>query len=165
MWYTSKLFILTVIGMVIVSVAMFNLSSDEEVDFSAEVKPIINKHCISCHGGVKQNGGLSFLFVEEAFAKTESGKPAIVPGDAEHSELIRRLTSDDPEERMPYDSPPLSKDEIKLLTRWVNQGAKWGEHWAYTLPKTVEVPRTNFAFASLWNFWGGESLHSDIDYF
>lgn|SRR5690606_27298908 len=98
MWYTSKLFILTVIGMVIVSVAMFNLSSDDEVDFSAAIKPIINKHCISCHGGVKKNGGFSLLFEEEAFAETESGKPAIVPGDAEHSELIRRLRAEDPEE-------------------------------------------------------------------
>jgi len=165
MWYKSKLFILAVIGVAVVLVGVFSLSSEDEVDFSAEIKPIINKHCISCHGGVKKNGGLSFLFEEEAFAKTESGKPAIVPGDAEHSELIRRLTAEDPEERMPYDAPPLSKEEIKLLTRWINQGAKWGEHWAYTLPKEVEVPRTNFAFASLWNFGSGETLHSDIDYF
>jgi len=165
MWYKSKLFILTVIGVAVVLVGVFSLSSEDEVDFSAEIKPIINKHCISCHGGVKKNGGLSFLFEEEAFANTESGKPAIIPGDAEHSELIRRLTAEDPEERMPYDASPLSKDEIKLLTRWINQGAKWGEHWAYKLPKEVEVPRTDFALASLWNFWGGDPLHSDIDYF
>lgn len=164
MWYKSKLFILTVIGVVVV-LGVFSLSSEDEVDFSADIKPIINKHCISCHGGVKKNGGFSLLFEEEAFAKTESGKPAIIPGDAEHSELIRRLTAEDPEERMPYDAPPLSSAEIKLLTRWINQGAKWGEHWAYTPPKKVEVPRTNFALATLWNFWGSKALHSDLDYF
>ena len=143
---------------------------ESPVDFATEVKPIINKHCITCHGGVKKNSGFSLLFEEEAFAATESGHPAIIPGDAEHSEFIKRLTSDDPEERMPYDAPPLSKKEIKLLTRWVEQGAKWGEHWAYTLPKEVKVPRTRLAFALLFNFspfnlLHDAPLHSDIDYF
>lgn len=164
MWYRSKLFVVSIIGVAIVW-GVFSLSPEDEVDFSTEIKPIINKHCISCHGGVKKNGGFSLLFEEEAFAETKSGKPAIVPGDAEHSELIRRLTAEDPEERMPYDAPPLSKAEIKLLTKWVNQGAKWGEHWAYSLPKEVKVPRTGFTLAAFWNLWDSPSLHSDIDYF
>ena len=105
------------------------------VDFSTEVKPILNKHCISCHGGVKQSGGFSVLFREEALGKTKSGHPAIIPGDPERSEFIRRLHSKDPKERMPYKNPPLNKEEIDILTRWVKQGAKWGEHWAYVSPK------------------------------
>lgn len=111
------------------------------MDFSREVKPILNKHCISCHGGVKKNGGFSVLFEEEALAATESGRPAIIPGDARHSEFIRRLTSDDPDERMPYNAAPLAKKEIDILKRWVKQGAKWGQHWAYSLPERVEIPR------------------------
>ncbi|WP_090603002.1 DUF1553 domain-containing protein [Parapedobacter koreensis] len=138
---------------------------EEPVDFSAEIKPILNKHCITCHGGVKKNGGFSLLFEEEAFAKTESGKPAIIPGDSRHSEFIRRLTANDPEERMPYNAPPLDKKEIELLTRWVEQGAKWGEHWAYSLPKVVKVPRGRLTMASLLSFLGNKPLHSDIDYF
>ncbi len=114
---------------------------EKEVDFSREVKPILNKHCISCHGGVKKNGGFSVLFEEEALAATESGRPAIIPGDARHSEFIRRLTSDDPDERMPYNAAPLAKKEIDILKRWVKQGAKWGQHWAYSLPERVEIPR------------------------
>src|SRR5690606_10928239 len=145
-------------------------SGEESVDFSTEIKPILNKHCIACHGGVKKNGGFSLLFEEEAFAATESGHPAIIPGDAEHSEFIKRRTSDDPEERMPYDAPPSSTKEIQLLTRWVEQGAKWGERWAYTQPKEVKVPRTRLAFALLFNFspfnlLHDAPLHSDIDYF
>jgi len=140
-------------------------SGEESVDFSTEIKPILNKHCIACHGGVKKNGGFSLLFEEEAFAATESGKPAIIPGDAEHSEFIRRLSAEDPEERMPYDAPPLSKKEIDLLTRWVEQGAKWGEHWAYSLPENVAVPSGRTAMASLFGFFGDEAFHSDIDYF
>jgi Protein of unknown function (DUF1553)./Carbohydrate binding module (family 6)./Protein of unknown function (DUF1549)./Planctomycete cytochrome C. len=152
------------IALVVIIIALFQ-PRDKPVDFSAEIKPIINKHCITCHGGVKKSGGFSLLFAEEAFAATESGNPAIVPGDAEHSEFIRRLTAEDPEERMPYNAPPLTKKEINLLTRWVKEGAKWGEHWAYSLPKTVEVPRSRLAMASLFDFWGGPSLSSDIDYF
>lgn len=106
----------------------------KKVDYSTEVKPILNKHCISCHGGVKQSGGFSVLFREEALGVTKSGKPAIIPGNADASEFIRRLHTNDPKERMPLKAAPLSKAEIDILTRWVEQGAQWGEHWAYVPP-------------------------------
>ncbi|UNZ00245.1 PSD1 and planctomycete cytochrome C domain-containing protein [Zhouia spongiae] len=124
----------------IVVTAYFLLKPEEKVNFSAEVKPIINKHCISCHGGVKKNGGFSLLFQEEAYAATESGTAAIIPGDAKNSSFIQRLHETDPELRMPYKRPGLSKKEIDLLTKWVEQGAEWGEHWAYTPPKEIEIP-------------------------
>ena len=113
----------------------------DPIDFSSQVKPILNKHCITCHGGVKKNGGFSLLFQEEAFADTESGKPAIIPGNASGSEFIKRLHEEDPELRMPYEKPKLSDEEIDLLTEWIDQGAQWGEHWAYSLPEKVEVPK------------------------
>ena len=73
---------------------------------------------------------------------TESGKPAIIPGNASGSEFIKRLKEEDPELRMPYEKPKLSDEEIDLLTKWVNQGATMGpEHWAYILPEKVEVPK------------------------
>ncbi|WP_140938634.1 DUF1553 domain-containing protein [Sphingobacterium lumbrici] len=158
-----KLVVFVVLAAVIAVVGIFTLRKDRPVDFSADVKPILNKHCITCHGGVKKNGGFSLLFEEEAFAKTESGNPAIIPGDAGHSEFIRRLTSDDPELRMPYNAPMLSRAEIDILKRWINEGAKWGKHWAYTLPEKVEVPKP-FSFAGLF---GGipKGITNDIDYF
>jgi hypothetical protein len=110
---------------------------EHRVDFNTEVKPIINAKCITCHGGVRAKGGFSLLFREDAFAKTESGRPAIVPGDPDHSEMIRRITSNDPETRMPYKHEPLSKEEIDIFREWVREGAPWGEHWAY---KPVEAP-------------------------
>ncbi|WP_143306029.1 DUF1553 domain-containing protein [Chitinophaga vietnamensis] len=110
------------------------------VSFSMEVKPILNKHCISCHGGVKQSGGFSVLFREEALGNTKSGKPAIIPGHPEKSEFIRRLTCKDPKERMPQKGTPLNKEEVNILTRWVEQGAEWGDHWAYIPLKPVAVP-------------------------
>ena len=135
--YTGIL-VLTGIGIL---VFLWNsLMPTERVDFSTQIKPILNNRCITCHGGVKKNAGLSFLFESEALGDTESGRPAIIPGNASGSELIRRLKEDDPELRMPYEKPKLSAQEIDLLTRWIDQGAEWGEHWAYSLPESVNVP-------------------------
>ncbi|WP_304237894.1 DUF1553 domain-containing protein [Jiulongibacter sediminis] len=115
-------------------------TSGDEVDFSTEIKPILNKRCIACHGGVKKQGGVSFLFEEEAKSKGKSGKMTIVEGDAHASEMIRRLTLNDPEERMPFEADPLPEEEIELLTQWIEQGAKWGEHWAYQEVEKPEIP-------------------------
>ncbi len=114
---------------------------EPEVDFNTQIKPILNKNCIACHGGVKKVEGFSLLFRHEAVAPTKSGKPAIIPGHADQSEMIRRLTLEDPEERMPLEGPPLKEEEIKLLRKWIDQGAKWGEHWAYQPVQRPEVPK------------------------
>ena len=101
------------------------------VDFNTEIRPILNTRCMSCHGGVKRSGGLSLLTREEALASGESGKQAIVPGNADQSELYHRLVHHDPEERMPLDAPPLSETETSIIKKWINQGAKWETHWAF----------------------------------
>ena len=115
-------------------------TSRQTIDYNTQVKPILNKNCITCHGGVRRKAGFSLLFRSEALANTESGKPAIIPGEPEHSEMIRRLTLKDPEERMPYKHAPLPAKEIDILRNWIKQGAHWGEHWAYTAVKPVAVP-------------------------
>lgn len=153
-----RLFLVSAVLIAVALLFVFSTSSNE-VDFSSEVKPILNKKCISCHGGVKKQGGFSVLFREEALVKTKSGKFAIVPGDAESSEMIRRLTLDDPEERMPYQHPALSKEEIKLLTRWIDQGAKWSDHWAYIPVKKPSLP----AVSSLFGKDGSTWVKNDID--
>ena len=114
--------------------------SEKDIDFNAQVKPILNKHCISCHGGVKKNAGFSVLFAEEILKPTESGEPAIIPGDAKNSPFIKRLHEKDPELRMPYQKEPLSKEDIQILTQWIDQGAKWGTHWAYEVPEKSNPP-------------------------
>ena len=111
-----------------------------EIDFNSEVKPIINKKCIACHGGVRRKAGFSLLFHQDALAINESGKPAIIPGKPEESELIRRITHSDPEERMPFRHEPLSEKEISILRQWIKEGAEWGDHWAYVSVKPVEPP-------------------------
>lgn len=136
----------------------------EKVDFSADIKPILNKHCITCHGGVKKSGGFSLLFEEDAFSDTENGHPAIIPGNAAQSPFIKRLKEKDPELRMPYEKKPLSKQEIDILTRWVDQGAKWGKHWAYTLPEKVTVP-TSTQEAGYTNSESSNFVKNEIDNF
>lgn len=136
----------------------------ERVDFSTQIKPILNKNCITCHGGVKKNGGFSLLFEEEAFANTKSGKPAILRGDAANSEFIKRLHVDDLELRMPYEKSKLTAEEIDLLTRWVDQGAEWGEHWAYSLPEKVEVPKQAVG-ASFATETTSQFIQNDVDHF
>lgn len=118
-------------------------NSKVPVDYNTQVKPILNKRCISCHGGVKREAEFSLLFRQEALAPAESGKYPIVPGDVQKSELVRRITSHDPEERMPYKKDPLPQEEIDLLTRWIEEGANWGEHWAYRKVEQPALPSGN----------------------
>lgn len=131
----------------------------EPVDFNTQIKPIINEKCISCHGGVKKNAGFSFLFEEEALGDTSEGTPAIIPGNAKKSRMIQRLHETDLELRMPYEKPALSKEEIELFTRWIDQGAQWGTHWAYISPKKNALPEVASKFTDL------EFLQTPIDYF
>ena len=95
------------------------------INYNDHIRPILNNKCIACHGGVRKLAGVSFLFEEEALGVSKNGNRIIIPGDAANSELIARVTHHDPNERMPMDEDPLTKEEIDILTRWVDQGAKW----------------------------------------
>ena len=159
-----KIPIVTISLAAVVTLFIFS-TGHQTVDFSTEVKPILNNKCIACHGGVKKQAGFSLLFREEALAKTKSGKYAIVPGDPESSEMIRRLHLKDPEERMPYQKEPLSEDEIETLTRWIKQGAKWGEHWAYKPVKKQQLPASSDGFMGLFSEEDGKWARNDIDHF
>ena len=104
------------------------------MEFSRDIRPILNQNCVACHGGVRQKNGVSFIFREEALGTGKSGRPTIVPGDPDRSEFMARLTSTDPEARMPYHGPPLPAQQIALLRRWIKEGAKWEDYWAFVPP-------------------------------
>ena len=135
----------------------------QKVDFSSQIKPIINKQCIVCHGGVKRNSNFSLLFRQDALDTAESGKLAIMPGDPDHSEMIRRLTLQDPEERMPFKEEPLKRQEIDLLRKWISEGANWGDHWAYVAPKQIVVPKSTQLFSGIFSRPRWEK--NEIDHF
>lgn len=122
------------------AITYFTFSNSSKIDFNTQVKPIFNRKCIICHGGVRAKSNFSLLFREDAMKPAKSGKYPIVPGKPSQSELIRRITNNDPEERMPYKHEPLSKEEIRILRQWIKQGAQWGEHWAYIPVKEQTVP-------------------------
>lgn len=140
---------------------------EKRVDYNTQIKPLLNKNCIACHGGVKKASGFSLLFKEEALAPAKSGKPAIIPGNAEASEMIRRLTLSDPDERMPLDHPALKADEIELLRTWINQGAEWGDHWAYQSVEKPDVPKIGTFWSRLGLVENDETnwAKNEIDHF
>ena len=103
--------------------------ADDTIEFSRDVQPILNQHCLACHGGVKQAADLSFVYADQLLGVIE-------PGSVEDSVLIERIMSDDDEIRMPPPDhgPALSDQEIDLIRKWIQQGAEWQGHWAYDMP-------------------------------
>lgn len=131
---------LVVLVVFVVLVPWSERSPHGEVGFNRDVRPILNRRCLACHGGVRTEGGFSLLFPEEALDTTASGRYAIVPGDPGRSELIRRITHVDPDERMPPEGDPLAPGEVETLRRWIAQGATWEDHWAYVPPAPQPLP-------------------------
>ena len=119
--------------------------SATEVDFNADIRPVLNDKCVVCHGGVRRRANLSLLFRDDALRPAKSGKPAIVPGNPAASELIRRVADHNPEDRMPKEMEPLTEDEIDTFRRWIAEGADWSPHWAYVAPERPHVPSTDAA--------------------
>lgn len=124
--------------------SVFHRAPRRTVEFSRDIRPILNQNCVACHGGVRQKNGVSFIFREEALGKGKSGRPTIVPGDPDGSELIARLTSTDPEARMPYHAPPLRPEQIALLRQWIKEGARWQDYWAFVPPAPQSLPQVKF---------------------
>lgn len=138
--FFNKKILLIAVFLVASILAVVLTSHNKKIDFNTEVKPIFNNKCIACHGGVRQKSDFSLLFRSDAVSPAKSGKYPIVPYKPEESELIRRVTENDPDERMPYKHEPLSKKEISILKKWIRQGAEWGVHWAYLPVQQVELP-------------------------
>ncbi len=118
------------------------------VDFVRQIKPLLQKRCVECHGAETQEGGLRLDVRSVALEGGDSGY-AIVPGRSADGALIERVTSNDPELRMPPEGDRLTEAEVALLKRWIEQGADWpvsaddvtggNDHWAYQ-PVTSPQP-------------------------
>ncbi|MFM7072337.1 MAG: DUF1553 domain-containing protein, partial [Planctomycetota bacterium] len=102
-------------------------SQPGQLAFHRDIQPLFESICWDCHRGGKAQGGLRLDSSASARAGGDSGEPAVSPGKADHSELLRRVRSADLSTRMPPRGEPLSAEQIKLLERWIAEGANWPE--------------------------------------
>lgn len=111
-----------------------------KVDFQQEVRPILAGRCWKCHGPGEQEAGLRLDRRDGATQALSSGVRAIVAGQPEQSVALARVASENPDERMPPDGPPLSAGEIEVLRGWIASGAPYEMHWAYAPVHGVPAP-------------------------
>jgi hypothetical protein len=120
-------------------------SAGARIDFARQIRPILSENCFRCHGPdvEERKAKLRLDTKEGAFGKLRRGGHAIVPGEPSKSRLLARIGADDPYERMP---PPqinkrLTREQIDLIRRWIEQGAAWSEHWSFVPPQRPALPR------------------------
>lgn len=115
----------------------------ERIDFNRDVRPILSENCFFCHGPDKdkRKAGLRLDTKEGLFTAIKGRHPAIAGKPAE-SEIFKRVTTADDDERMPdpKSGKTLSPREIAVIKRWIEQGAEFKGHWAYLKPMRPEAP-------------------------
>lgn len=131
----------------------------KDVDYLKDIKPILSKHCYQCHGGEKQRAGLRLDTAHQTLQGGNSGA-VIQPGKSASSSLIQAVKGGNDDLRaMPPRGDKLTKAEIDLLVKWVDQGAKAPEdeagqrtvvksdHWAFQAIQRYSLPTVK---DSLW---------------
>jgi mono/diheme cytochrome c family protein len=121
----------------------------DTVDFARDIRPILEEHCLRCHGAEKQKGQLRLDSKSRGLVGGVSGT-VILPGKGHESRLVQLLLEPNPDERMPQKAPPLRPEQIALIQAWIDQGAVWTDpasaqegpekHWAYVSPTRHELP-------------------------
>jgi hypothetical protein len=133
-------------------------------DYLHDVKPLLTRHCISCHGADQQKGGLRLDTGAGAIKGGDSG-PAVVPRDASRSLLVRVVIGEhETIPQMPYKKPPLGPQGVSTLRSWIDDGAPVPSseepgryvHWAFLRPERPRVPDVSP---------GGYRVHNAIDAF
>ena len=114
------------------------------VDFNREVRPILAQHCFACHGMDEhaRKGKLRLDMQSAAHGAGKSGELAIVPGQPDKSELIRRIFSHDTDELMPPPEAkkPMAEKDKAVLRAWIAEGGKYEAHWAFAVPRQAPLP-------------------------
>ncbi|MFM9067099.1 MAG: c-type cytochrome domain-containing protein [Planctomycetota bacterium] len=119
------------------------VNAQESVRFNTQIRPLLSDRCFACHGPDEKQRAADLRLDQRHFAIAgDAGKAAIVPGRPADSLLLARIQSHDPAEVMPPPSAkrkPFTAAEVALLSRWIEQGAKYEDHWAF-LPLTRPAP-------------------------
>lgn len=149
-----------VVGAAVVAAGLVPTFAAEPVSFNWQIRPLLADRCYHCHGmdGAKREAGRR-LDTSEGAREDIDGVRAIVPGDLQASELWTRITSRNPEAVMP---PPdahragFSAAELRLVRRWILEGAHYEPHWAFVPPVDHPAPDRSDAI----DFWIGQA-HAD----
>ena len=125
--------------LILTSLLLLPATGAGKISYNRDIRPILSDNCFFCHGfdKEKREGDLRLDTFKGA---TETG--AIIPGSPEKSEMIARISSHDPDEKMP---PPdsaytLTETEKYTLAQWIKEGAEYEEHWSFKKPTRPEVP-------------------------
>lgn len=132
------------------------------VSYNFHIRPILSDKCFKCHGpdAGHREAGLRLDIADSAFAplKETKGAFALVPGKPGESELYKRISSADTSYVMPTPAShlgSLNEHEIALFKKWIQQGAKYESHWAFTVPRKAPLPAVS---DKKW-------VKNEIDYF
>ncbi len=113
------------------------------VDFQRQIRPILSDNCLRCHGPDESSrmAGLRLDTKEGIFSQRPNGIP-VIPGKAQDSLLYKRISDPDPKRRMPplAAHKELTDEQKALLRQWIEEGAEWKQHWAFTAPVRPELP-------------------------
>ncbi|MDA7611978.1 hypothetical protein N8659_01365, partial [bacterium] len=116
----------------------------QNINFNRDVLPILSDACFTCHGPDSETREANLrLDVEEEAKANRDGFPAIASGNPDESELVFRILNKDPDEIMP---PPdahrqLTDSERQTLQKWIKEGARWENHWAFVKPLSPPLPK------------------------
>ena len=125
-----------------ISAAPAGLSSDA-VEFSRDIRPIFSDNCFTCHGpDTKMRQANLRLDTPTGPFEDRGGHRIIVPGNSSQSRLFHRISSENEATRMPppWSGRTLTKEQIELVRRWINQGAQWQMHWSFIPPQRPLLP-------------------------
>lgn len=117
-----------------------------DVSFSRDIQPILSGNCYQCHGPAEEGRSADLRLDQFRSTDHASGAEMVVtPGAAEESELIARVTSDDEDMVMPppHTGKSLKPDEVEKLRKWIDSGAQYEEHWAFTAPVRPTPPQVS----------------------
>ena len=136
-------------------------SSASRVDFNYQIRPLLSDRCFRCHGpdAAARKAKLRLDRRDDALRLLDEGWAIVKPFDPDRSELVRRITTDDEDDRMPpiESHLSLSAAERALLTRWVKEGAEYQPHWSFMPVGRPDVPTLREATAT-WPLTWARSL-------
>ncbi|MCA9063315.1 MAG: PSD1 domain-containing protein [Planctomycetaceae bacterium] len=130
-------------GLIFVCNVTLRSAPGDEIDFSRDIRPILSNHCFQCHGPDDETREAELRLDDRQSATADhDGRQAIAPGNASQSQVVARIISKDPDLVMPppETGKPLTADQISRLTRWIEGGAEYSQHWSFVPIQSPALP-------------------------